>query len=271
MLALYDPAAKTKICADASSYGLGAVLLQQHSQQWRPVVYASRAMTETEQCYSQIEREALGIVWSCEKFSDYIIGKTIHLETDHKPLLPLLSKTNLDRFPPRVLRFRLRLMQFDYTISHVPSKLLYTVDDALSCAPISNADLAHFDQDAELFVQSVISYLPASKDRLDVFRKAQSKDSTCAKLMTFCRQDNRDIEGDLLQYSAAKMHLLVVDNLLLYANRIVVPHSMTAEVLQKVHQGHQGIQRYRLRIFSAVWCIRISRDIENYVKSCPVC
>jgi len=59
VLALYDPAAKTKICAEVSSYGLGAVLLQQNSQQWQPVAYASRAMTETEQCYSQIEREAL--------------------------------------------------------------------------------------------------------------------------------------------------------------------------------------------------------------------
>ena len=102
-------------------------------------------------------------------------------------------------------------MQFDYTISHVPGKLLYTAD-ALSRAPISNADLEHFDQDAELFVQSVISYLPASKDRVDVFCKAQSKAFTCAKLMTFCRQgwpNNRDIEGDLLQYSAAKIHLSV--------------------------------------------------------------
>ena len=273
VLALYDPAAKTKICADASSYGLGAVLLQQHSQQWRSVAYASRAMTETEQRYSQIEREAQGIVWSCEKFSDYIIGKTINLETDHKPLVPLLSKTNLDRLPPRVLRFRLRLMQFDYTISHVPGKLLYTAD-ALSRAPIANADVDYCDHATELFVQSVLSYLPASTDRLDVFRKAQSADPTCAKLMNFCSKgwpNRKEIQGDLLQYSAAKLHLSVVDNLLLYANRIVVPHSMRAEVLQKVHQGHQGIQRCRLRISSAVWWPRISRDIEDYIKSCPIC
>ena len=156
-------------------------------------------------------------------------------------------------------------MHFHYTISHIPGKLLYTAD-ALSHAPISNGDLEHFDQDAELFVESVILYLPASKDRLDVFRKAQSEDSTCAKLMTFCRQgwpNNREIAGDLLQY---KMNLPVVDNLLLYADRIVVPHSMRAEVLQKVHQGHQGIQRCHLRISSAVWWPRNFRDIENYMS-----
>ena len=54
-------------------------------------------------------------------------NKIIQIETDHKPLAPLLSTTHLDDLPPRILRFRLRLMRFDYTISHVPGKLL--------CAP----------------------------------------------------------------------------------------------------------------------------------------
>ena len=69
-LALYDCNAPTKISADASSYGLGAVLLQEADKHWRPVAYASRSMTETEQRYAQIEKEALAITWASEKFSD---------------------------------------------------------------------------------------------------------------------------------------------------------------------------------------------------------
>ena len=88
VLTLYNPDAKQKISADASAYGLGAVLLQQQSTtHWKPVAYASRSMSETEQRYSQIEKEALAIVWACEKFADFVVGKQILLETDHKPLV----------------------------------------------------------------------------------------------------------------------------------------------------------------------------------------
>ena len=72
VLSLYDPSADTKIAADASSFGLGAVLLQKRQFEWRPVAYASRALTETECRYAQIEKEGLASTWACERFSDYI-------------------------------------------------------------------------------------------------------------------------------------------------------------------------------------------------------
>ena len=127
-LALYDPEAQTKISADASSYRLGAVLLQQVDGAWKPVAYASRSMSETEHQYTQIEKEALATTWACEKFSDFILGKHIEIKTDHKPLVPLLGEKHLDSPPPRVLRFRLRLDRFDYSIKHIPGKELYMAD-----------------------------------------------------------------------------------------------------------------------------------------------
>ena len=70
VLALYDVEAETKISADASAYGLGAVLLQRHGDDWKPVAFASRALTETETRCAQIEKEALALTWACEKFSE---------------------------------------------------------------------------------------------------------------------------------------------------------------------------------------------------------
>ena len=190
VLALYDPQAATKICADASAYGLGAVLLQQHSNSdWKPVAYASRALSDTERRYSQIEKEALALALACEKFANYVLGKTIHLETDHKPLVPLLSRTNLDSLPPRILRFRLRHTRFSYTISHVPGKFLYMAD-TLSHAPVASTGGLQIQEEVqtEFFATAIISNLPASQDHLDEYRTAQIEGNSCSQLITFCQQ-----------------------------------------------------------------------------------
>ena len=196
--ALYNQEIATKITADASAYGLGAVLLQQHGDTWKPVAYTSKAMTETERRYSQIEKEALALVWACEKFSDYVIGKKIQLETDHKPLVPLLGKTNLDCLPPRILRFRLRLMRFDYSISHVPGKELYTAD-ALSRSPItlSSPMQEAEERHTELFISAVVSSLPASADRLQEYRMAQHADSDCKQLKISAKEVGQSTKDNL--------------------------------------------------------------------------
>ena len=81
VLTLYDPHAAVKVSANASSSGLGAVLLQQAKDGWKPVAYTSRSTTETERRYAQIEKESLAITWACSKFSDYILGQKFLVET----------------------------------------------------------------------------------------------------------------------------------------------------------------------------------------------
>ena len=174
ILTLYDPAKETKVTADASSYGLGAVIMQRQDSQWRPTAYASRSMNETEQRYAQIEKEALAITWACEKFTNFILGKRFQIETDHKPLVPLFSTKHIDDLPPRILRFRLRLARFDYSISHVPGKHLYTAD-TLSRAPLTSDETdTKLHDEAELLLAVNISDLPASKERLEEYKRAQS-------------------------------------------------------------------------------------------------
>ena len=57
--------------------------------------------------YPIIEREGLALVWSCDRFSDYIIGKQITLVTDHQPLVSLFSTKFIDQLTPRLKRFRI--------------------------------------------------------------------------------------------------------------------------------------------------------------------
>ena len=135
---------------------------------------------------NQIEKEALALVYACEKFSNYVLGKDIFLETDHKPLVPLLGNKRLDTLPPHALRFRIRLMRFLYKINHVPGKMLY-IADTLSRAPLSTHSADGVEIDTEMFVQAVISGIPANKEYLDDYRKAQSQDRIYSQLLEFCK------------------------------------------------------------------------------------
>ena len=82
VLGYYEPSKPLCFSLDASSKGLGAVLLQHE----KPLAYASRALTPTQQRYAQIEKETLAIVYGVQKFHQYIYGRTKDVETDHKPL-----------------------------------------------------------------------------------------------------------------------------------------------------------------------------------------
>ena len=118
----FDPSKKTRISMDASKDGLGAVLLQDHDGDWKPVAYAARSMTETEQRYAQIEKECLGIVFGCDKFHSYVFGLPhIELETDHKPLITI-SKKHLNEMTPRIQRMMMHLQKYTYELSYKPGK-----------------------------------------------------------------------------------------------------------------------------------------------------
>ena len=139
---------------------------KQENGEWRPVAYNSRALSDVERRYAQIEKEALAVTWACERLSDLLIGKTFHLKTDLKPLIPLLSTKDLDTLPPRIQRFRMRLMRFHHTIEHIPGKLLVSAD-ALSRAPVTgDSSDAELHEVSQAFVDHIMSSLPATNQQL---------------------------------------------------------------------------------------------------------
>lgn len=97
VMALYNRQGHTVVSAD--SYALGAVLLQKQDHTLKQVAYASHALSDTERTYAQVEKEALAVTWVCERFSDFLVDIDFHIETDHKPLVPLLGLKDLDELP----------------------------------------------------------------------------------------------------------------------------------------------------------------------------
>lgn len=82
-LSYFKVSCRMRIFADAYAFGLGAVLTQQQGGMWRVVLYMSRSLTEVECCYSQMEKEALGLIWACDM---YVSRQSFELETDDKLL-----------------------------------------------------------------------------------------------------------------------------------------------------------------------------------------
>lgn len=147
-MAFFDFDKQVILQADASSYGLGIALMIDDNGKRRVVAYGSRTLTDAEKRYSQIEKEALGLVYAADKFQDYIIGIDIKMETDHKPLLQILQSKPIDELTPRLQRMRLRLMRFNYTIEYVPEKYLILAD-ALSRNPRNCTDNTHNEFERE--------------------------------------------------------------------------------------------------------------------------
>ena len=113
ILLLPDVTQEFILCTDASSVGLGAVLLQEQQDYMKPIAYVSRKLLPREKRYAVVEKECLAIVWGIKKFSTYLYGVPFVLETDHKPLAYLHQSKHLN---PRLMRWALMLQPYEIHI-----------------------------------------------------------------------------------------------------------------------------------------------------------
>ena len=156
VLAFNDPNRRTIVNEDASSYGLGGVLLQEdENKSLRPVAFCSRSLTSLERNYAQIEEECLAAVWACQKFYRYLSGlQSFRLRTDHKPLVPLINQQSLDKVPFRCQRLLMRLRRFSAIAEYIPGKDLILAD-ALSRSPLESEVNNGHDEEVQVFVDMI--------------------------------------------------------------------------------------------------------------------
>ena len=180
MLKYFDPSKEVTLQCDASESGLGAVILQEG----QPIAFSSRALTSTERNYAQIEKELLSIVHGCTRFNQYVYGRPVTVQTDHKPLESIFKKSLLSA-PKRLQRMLLQLQRYSLNIVYKPGKELF-IADTLSRAFLPNKPSTEELKSEVLSVQqeeyliksieeiSMVEFLPITSERLvDLRRKTE--------------------------------------------------------------------------------------------------
>jgi hypothetical protein len=113
---------------DASDVGIGAMLVQAQLSGDKPIMCYSRKLTDTAQRWTTIEKECFAMFAAVMQFKSHLLGRRFFIRTDHKNLVYLNSST-----VPKVIRWRLRLLEFSFIILHVPG-VENVVADTLSRA-----------------------------------------------------------------------------------------------------------------------------------------
>ncbi|CAH2084639.1 unnamed protein product [Euphydryas editha] len=127
ILALYNPKFKTELHTDASSLGVGGILMQWQSVSdvLKPVAYFSRQTTPEERHLHSYELETLAIVCALKKFRVYLLGLEFKIVTDCNALRTTLTKRDLI---PRIARWWLLISEFNFSIEYRPGARMGHVD-----------------------------------------------------------------------------------------------------------------------------------------------
>ncbi len=237
---MYDASSLATISCDASSFGIGVVLLQKDEDgNQRPVAYVSRTLTCAEKNFAQIEKEALAISWARNRLQNFLISLNFTIETDHKPLVPIVTTKFLDDLTPTLLHLQLKLQRFCYTVIHAAGKNL-VVADLLSCKPASNATKSDQIIAEELSYAAVkaAEMFPASAPVLQRVQQEQSNDVVGQQLYKYIQNGWPSLRAgtseNVLAYRHQKSSLHIANILILFQDRLWIPTSLRQLILEKL-------------------------------------
>nr|XP_034319592.1 uncharacterized protein K02A2.6-like [Crassostrea gigas] len=273
VMSYYDQTKSTEVVVDASPVGLGAIL----SQEGKIVAYASRSLTHVEQRYSQTEREALAIVWSCEHFHLYIYGSRFTLVTDHKPLESIFNNPK-SKPPARIERWRLRLQAYDFHVKY--KKGVDNPADYMSRHPDIRTDENGSKEEkiGEEFVNFVAQHaVPKTVTLLEV-AECTANDANLQMVIQNLRTGKWITKSDnmsMQSFYKLRNELCIGKHeemeILLRGSRLVIPSSLQRKIVDIAHEGHQGIVKTKQLLREKIWFPGIDSMVENLCKSCIPC
>lgn len=259
VLALFDPNKPTMVQKDASSAGLGCVLMQEG----RPIAFASRTLSKSEVKYAQIEKELLAITFACDRFN-------FTVESDHKPLESLM-KRDIDDVAMRLQRMMIKLLRYaKMQVVFKPGKEMYIAD----C--LSRAQVDEIEEDTEITtaVHSVIKRACVSEDNLLLYRELLAKDKNLVKICEFVDEKwpgYHQLDKASQQFYRMKGELRHENGILFVGDRLVTPKLLQGKMAKFMHGPHLGIEKTKAACNRLYYWANMHDDLLKIAEECQVC
>ena len=275
-----------KVMTDASSYGLGVVLLQMTEEgKWRPVSFTSRLMRLSERKFTTTEKECLAIVHALRKWRHYLHGERFLVVTDHLALQWLLS---LKEPIERLARWVVDVQDFDFVVEHRAGREL-VVPDALSrdAVPKPLCQRCYSALDGKS-LESITRR--EEEERMDcaVRNMHAERVSAVMEVSAFAarpsiqeiRSEQEKQFGCLGQAANDNKRMIVDEDGLLRIGSgsdllIVVPQSLTKHLLHFVHgsklHGHYKVARTMAKLRKKYWWKNMVSDVIKFIRNCLQC
>jgi hypothetical protein len=268
------------VAADASAFGVGAVILHCFPNgTQKAIMHASRTLNSAEKRYSQIEKQALALVFAVRRFHKLVYGRKFTLLTDHKPLLSVFgSKSGIPAHTAnRLQRWALVLLAYDFDIEYRRTDEFGQADALsrlISDYPTTNEDAViaavAVEEHSVGTLASAVRALPVTAADI---QRATSDDPILQRAIRYVldRWPSTPLDEELQQLFHRREALCVVNNCLMFMDRVVVPQSLRLRVLRQFHSGHPGIGRMKSIARSFAYWPQMDQHIVDFVRRCSQC
>ena len=285
VLAHPDPSRPYVLSTDASLVAVGAVLTQETGDGEKVIQYLSKKLSEGQQKWPTIEREAYAIVYAVNKLRHYLLGSKFTGYTDHKPLKSLFTSEMKNA---RIQRWAIMLEEYGCPVeykqgkSNVPADMLScminTQEDG-SCDVLDNVPKWKHVQPMETNDDDgQINKSPLLDDSLmEAVRVQQQKDPVIKDICDKLQELGEMADSDFVTHDGLPYHISSpVRNDPTTRLQLCIPAEMSGGIIQEMHAaefegGHVGLDWTYDKIRSRYYWPNMYRDVVKHLEQCEVC